>query len=276
MAKRFTDTEIWSEDWYLDMPSEYKLLWNFVLSKCNHAGIWKPNKFLFTSTCGQVDLKKAVEYFNNGKIRIIVLESGNWFFPGFFSFQYGTNFNENSKVHLSILKIYKSENISLENCYSIDKQTFKDLTSKRPLPEVNDRVKDKDKDKEYLKKGVVGEKNFEPLHGKFIEAWKLWISCRSKKFKNEASEAIGRKKFFELCRGDENLAFPIVEQSIANGWAGLFEVKNNSPGKLEIQVKSKQEQQSDRIKNVAQNLIKSLKDNQNADIRPMEIAQVHS
>lgn len=126
-----------------------------------------------------------------------------------------------------------------------------------------------------LKKGVVGEKNFEPLHGKFIEAWKLWISCRSKKFKNEASEAIGRKKFFELCREDENLAFPIVEQSIANGWAGLFEVKNNSPGKLEIQVKSKQEQQSDRIKNVAQNLIKSLKDNSNADIRPMEITQVH-
>lgn len=137
---------------------------------------------------------------------------------------------------------------------------------------LEDEIEDEN---EYLKKGVVGEKNFEPLHGKFIEAWKLWISCRSKKFKNEASEAIGRKKFFELCRGDENLAFPIVEQSIANGWAGLFEVKNNSPGKLEIQAKSKQEQQSDRIKNVAQNLIKSLKDNQNADIRPMEIAQVH-
>lgn len=61
-------------------------------------------------------------------------------------------------------------------------------------------------------------------------------------------------------------------QAAANGWISR---NKQDFSKLEIQVKSKQEQQSDRIKNVAQNLIKSLKDNQNADIRPMEIAQVH-
>ncbi|MBK9285031.1 MAG: hypothetical protein IPM51_12055 [Sphingobacteriaceae bacterium] len=132
----------------MEMPNEYKLLWNFALAKCNHAGIWRPNKVLFTSICGLIDLKKAIEFFNLGKIRVVVLESGNWFFPGFFSFQYGKNFNDNSRVHLSILKIYENEKISLENCYNIDIQTFKDLTSNKPLKEVKDRVKDKDKEKD--------------------------------------------------------------------------------------------------------------------------------
>ena len=61
-------------------------------------------------------------------------------------------------------------------------------------------------------------------------------------------------------------------RAAASGW-----ISRNKQGfsKPEIPVKSKQEQQSERIKNVAENLIKSLKDNQNADIRPMEIAQVH-
>lgn len=119
---------------------------------------------MFTSICGQVDLKKAIEFFNSGKIRVLILESGNWFFPGFFSFQYGKVFSENSRVHVSIVKIYENEKISPEKIYNIDIQTFIDLTSNKPLKEVKDRVKDKDKEKDKdisFEKGGVGEKTFE-------------------------------------------------------------------------------------------------------------------
>lgn len=167
MAKRFIDTEIWSEDWYLEMPNEYKLLWQYALDKADHAGIWRPNKVIFASICGHVDLKKAIELFNFGKIRVVVLDSGKWFFPGFFAFQYGTNFNENSKVHQSILKLLKTENLTIENYYNIEKQTFINLTSN--IPQTNpihrvkdkDKEKDKDKDKDSLKGGAGGKNNFQ-------------------------------------------------------------------------------------------------------------------
>ena len=43
MAKRFTSTEIWNEDWFLDMPAEYKLFWYYMLCECDHAGLFKVN-----------------------------------------------------------------------------------------------------------------------------------------------------------------------------------------------------------------------------------------
>ena len=42
MAKRFTDTEIWEQDWFIDLPNKYKLLWNYIKDKCDNVGIWRP------------------------------------------------------------------------------------------------------------------------------------------------------------------------------------------------------------------------------------------
>lgn len=154
---------------------------------------------MFASLCGHVDLKKALDFFNFGKVRTIVLDSGNWFFPGFFSFQYGPNFNENSKVHQSILKIYEAEKISLENCYNIDNQTFKDLTSSKPLKEVKNRVKDKDKEKDnslIFEKGGVGEKTFDI----FRKAYPGVRSSLEKEFQNFRKK-YPAKKIVELMPG---------------------------------------------------------------------------
>ena len=133
MSKRFTETAIWLEDWFIDMPNEYKLLWNYIKDNCNHAGIWKPNKKLFEAIIGvKVDLKKALDYMNREKNRILILASGHWYIIDFFIFQYGASFNINNRVHKSIKSIYLKEEI--------------DLTSIRGLIEVKEGVKDKDKD----------------------------------------------------------------------------------------------------------------------------------
>ena len=44
MAKRFTDTMKWNEDWYLDLALVDKLFWIYICDNCDHAGIFKPNK----------------------------------------------------------------------------------------------------------------------------------------------------------------------------------------------------------------------------------------
>lgn len=137
--KRFTETTIWDEDWFLNMPKEYMMFWFYLKDKCNHAGIWRPNLRLFEAIVGvKIDLKKAIEYFNFEKDRIQILKSGHWYILDFFSFQYGDTFNPANRVHKSIQDIYIQEDII--------------LTSIRGLKEVKEGGKDKDKDKDKLLK----------------------------------------------------------------------------------------------------------------------------
>ena len=119
-AKRFTSTGLWDEDWFIEMPSEYQLFWFYVKDKCNHAGIFKPNKKVFEVMAGvTIDLNQALQYINTGKDRIKVLESKNWLLIDFFSFQYGEKFNINNKVHKSILGIYESEGVDINKIRGI-------------------------------------------------------------------------------------------------------------------------------------------------------------
>lgn len=145
MAKRFTDTEIWGEDWFLDMPNEYKLFWYYMLSNCDHSGVYKVNLRSFCSL-NEVKLtsNKVLEYFNAGKQRIRVLQDNVWLIEDFFVYQYGETFNTNNRVHESIKKVYEKYNI--------------ELTSIRGLKDHKDRVKDKDKDIDKDKEKEIVQK----------------------------------------------------------------------------------------------------------------------
>lgn len=133
MAKRFHSTEIWKEDWFLDMPNEYKLFWFFLLSSCDHAGLFKVNLKSFCALLDvEISTEKALHFFNKGKERIRKVNGSMWLIEDFFSFQYGQNLNLNNRVHKSIEESY-------------DKHGVK-LGSIRGLKEVKDRVKDKDKE----------------------------------------------------------------------------------------------------------------------------------
>ena len=121
MAKRFHDTGIWSQDWYADMPLEYMMLWNYIKDNCCHAGIWKPNKKFIEYIIGKpIDLKKALELFNNGKSRVRVLKNGRWFIEDFIVFQYGPHLNGNNHMHVSIAKILADNEIKLTSIRGLE------------------------------------------------------------------------------------------------------------------------------------------------------------
>jgi hypothetical protein len=110
MAKRFTETTIWDDDWFYELSPEYKLFWFYIKDNCDHAGVWKPKTRAFkAATDVEIDLNKALEYYNLNKTRIRVLKNGYWFIEDFFSFQYTKRYkqlNVNNRVHKSILDIY--------------------------------------------------------------------------------------------------------------------------------------------------------------------------
>jgi hypothetical protein len=40
MAKRFIDTKIWDKSWFRKLDPKDKLIWIYILTKCDHAGIF--------------------------------------------------------------------------------------------------------------------------------------------------------------------------------------------------------------------------------------------
>lgn len=113
MAKRFTDTAKWNEDWFLDLSNSHKLFWIYVCDNCDHAGIFKPNKRMFELLVGEkIDIVEFFNIVNQNKVRVLELNNGRWYLTGFISFQYGGKLNDNNRVHKSILALLNKNEIT--------------------------------------------------------------------------------------------------------------------------------------------------------------------
>jgi hypothetical protein len=110
MANRFTDSDKWNDPWYCSLSNEYKLLWNYVCDRCDHAGIWKVNMPLVKFHIGIEEIDKKV--FNG---RIKELHGEEWFIEKTVLFQQKINsldeLNPMNKCHLSIIKILSKKGI---------------------------------------------------------------------------------------------------------------------------------------------------------------------
>lgn len=70
-----------------------------------------------------------------------------------------------------------------------------------------------------------------PFDEQFLEVWARWKKYKSQQhrftYKSELSENAALAKLFELSNGSRELAGKIIDQSISQGWSGLFELKHN-------------------------------------------------
>lgn len=157
MSSRFTDTEIWSEDWFCEMGGEYQLFCKYVFDKCDNAGVWKPNKIDFEiKTKFKVSLDSLFQKMNGGAQRVLLLENGRWFLTGYILFQW---FNKKktfdlvltNRLHLSLYKILMENQIPLKKVRGL----------KEVLKTSMVMVMEKEEVKE--EKGGVGEKEEKPF-----------------------------------------------------------------------------------------------------------------
>lgn len=72
---------------------------------------------------------------------------------------------------------------------------------------------------------------------KIEEAWLIWVEYKKNQFKfrykTTSSEQIGINELIKLCDNNFDLALSIVNQSISNGWKGLFALKNISKNRVD-------------------------------------------
>ena len=178
MPKRFRDTELWDEDWYLDLSGAEMLFFAYICDRCDHAGLWRPNFKRFEIMTGhRINRTQFLEKLNSDRERVRVLPNEKWFIVGFVPFQYGHTLNTKNRVHNSIVNTLEKNEVSIEStvCSVGVKQG-----SSKGHPRVNHTLKEKEKEKDI---GGVGGKRFKPPT---IEEVASYCKERNNRIKPEA------------------------------------------------------------------------------------------
>jgi hypothetical protein len=102
MAKRFTDTDKWKDEWYTDLPNDYKIIWQYLLDTCDNAGIYKRNVKLLNIMCNTN--VSDTDILNAFKLRVTPISDEKWIINKFCVFQYGPDFLESkNKAVVSVV-----------------------------------------------------------------------------------------------------------------------------------------------------------------------------
>jgi len=85
MAKRFIDTGIFDDTWFMDLSKDAKIAWLYLITKCDHAGIIEINEKLMILQTGIKSWGTVRQELNS---RLINLRDNYFFIPKFIQFQY--------------------------------------------------------------------------------------------------------------------------------------------------------------------------------------------
>lgn len=110
MAKRFTDTKKWDDDWFYLLEPRFKLAWIYLCDYCEGSGVWKVNLPLLSSRVGaeisREDFAKAFEP------KAIWLSPDRVWFPSFITFQFKSLKSKN-RTHRAIMRQLVEETAGL-------------------------------------------------------------------------------------------------------------------------------------------------------------------
>jgi hypothetical protein len=156
MAKRFTDTEKWKDEWWGSLSNDYRMIWLYLVDSCSIAGIWKKDFRGLNFNCN-TNINEA-EFLNVFSSRLV--DRGNFFFiPKFLLFQYPKGLNSDKPAIVSVRKEIESNNL--------------DLIIKQSLPNGFLTIKDKDKDKDNGQGQKPRHGQIEPAES-FSDDWQRW------------------------------------------------------------------------------------------------------
>lgn len=140
MAKRFTDTDKWKDEWFTELEPVMKIFWAYLCDNCDHAGIWKVNFRVASSVIGVILDKQSALKALGGRIEILSIDK--WFIVKFISFQYPKGLTHANSVHRGVLKLLEYNKIESSPYLAPGKV----LGSSSVGSKEQDKDMDKDKD----------------------------------------------------------------------------------------------------------------------------------
>jgi hypothetical protein len=215
MAKRFIDTTFFKSPFVRGLQGAYKGLYLFIICDCDGSGIWAADFEAASLYIGQkVDISGFQKFFiERGKA--IDLENGRYFLPDFIEHQYPGGLSTNNTAHKNFIAELLKFNLLDED--------LKPLQSPFKGSKVKVMVKEKVEAMVMVKaESEISEFGFfAPL----IERWVQYKKSRKESYKSDDGLRTFAKKLHEFSKGDVQLAEKIIDQSIGNNYAGIFELK---------------------------------------------------
>lgn len=145
MSKRFIDTDLFDDEWFMSLSIEGKLTWIYLITTCDHAGIVKVNTRLFNFQTGIKDFNKVLDSMSD---RVMRIADDKLFIPKFIDFQYPGFPNSKVKAQDSALKILTRLGLYSDN--QIVKQLPNSyLTVRQELPNSYDNGNEYGNEYEY-------------------------------------------------------------------------------------------------------------------------------
>ena len=192
MAKRFIDTGLFRKKWIRQLDPNMKLFWIYLLTDCDHAGIWDVDveRASFQLKV-ELDESEILKVFNR---KIVPFKPGKWFVPKFIDYQYG-ELNETNRAHNSVIKIltkyklYKGLTRGLQGPMDMD------------MDMDMDKVKDKEGKKEQLETIKSNLSAYSKKHPTlniqfYYDSFVDWLDATGKKYKKYESA------FSNCCRSE--------------------------------------------------------------------------
>lgn len=119
MAKRFIDTGIFDDAWYMDLSKDGKILWLYFITKCDHAGMLSLNFKLCKVQTGISDIPTVIKELGN---RLVTVSQQLYFIPKFVEYQYPGFPECKFKAALSAIQILEKYNLYKDKKLTVTKE----------------------------------------------------------------------------------------------------------------------------------------------------------
>jgi hypothetical protein len=217
VAKRFIDSDIWSDPWFQDLDLISKIFWIYLFTNCDIIGIWEYNP-----KRAEFDIGKSLPWENLKKVlsEKVGYTEKMWVIKSFIAKQYPNILKKpHAPLHIAVLNEIEKKGLNLNgNSLSIDYR----YTIDRVQVIVKEKVKEKEEVKEEEKEGFTC-----PDH--LLDLWPDYLITRKQKKAAKTDSALQRiiEKLETLAPGDNAAQHEILQKSIDSGWIDVYELKDN-------------------------------------------------
>jgi hypothetical protein len=217
MPKRFTETLKWDDPWFRALSPDAKLLWFWLVDKCDNAGIITPD---FALCEFQTGIKRACEKMQEIESRVAEIADGKFIVCKFIEFQHG-KLSRECKAHNPAFQSLEKHGMLDENGeikgypYPIER-----VSIGYPYPTGIGKGKGKE-----IGNGKSTEKEEIELpfsSPDFLMFWSNWEQHRIE-IKKKLTPTTKKQQLAKLAEMGEARAIAALKHSLEKGWTGVYE-----------------------------------------------------
>ena len=216
MPKRFTETLKWDDPWFRALSPDAKLLWFWLVDKCDLAGIIEPD---FGLCEFQTGIKRAFDKMTEIESRVAQIGEGKYMICKFIEFQHGSLSRDCRAHNPAWQSLEKNDMLDDDDKIKGFAKGIHTLSKGYPYPTGKGKGKEIGKG---TSKEEVQEEDLPFDSADFSTFWQNWNQHLIEK-KKPLKPTARKQQLAKLKDMGEERAIAALKHSMANNWQGIFE-----------------------------------------------------